>query len=44
MTTENKQLIDITKLLLRLIQLNDNELIKIVDDYILADKSKLAKD
>ncbi|CDW78148.1 ubiquitin carboxyl-terminal hydrolase family protein [Stylonychia lemnae] len=44
MTTENKQLLEMTKLLLRMIDLNDAQLLKIVDEQILLDKSKLGKD
>lgn len=44
MTSENKYLVDLTKQLMNMLNYNDSQLLKIIHDYILMDKSKLGKD
>jgi hypothetical protein len=44
MSTENKYLLDLTKTMLNMLNRNDNQLLKLIETYILVDKAKLGKD
>ena len=44
MTSENKQLIDMTKLFLSMLNNNDEQTIKLIHEKILVPKDKLGKD
>jgi hypothetical protein len=44
LSTENKYLLDLTKVMLNMLNRNDNQLMKLIETYVLVDKAKLGKD
>lgn len=43
MTSENKQLVEITRVLIKMLDKNDKEVINIIQERILVEKEKLGK-